>query len=84
MKKRIRKKVIKKILESKGRFFSVLFLKRTDGTYRKMICKVNYDDIDNSLRNNLIPVIEITTGGPQFRRIPIEGIRVVSIDKNTF
>lgn len=84
MKSRLRKKIVQKILNSNGRFFSVVFTKRTTGARRVMNCKVNNDDLDRALASNLIPVIEITGNGTQYRVIPIEGIRFVKLNKKQY
>lgn len=66
-----------KILNSNGRFFTVLFRKRSGGTLRLMNCKLNTDNLDAQLAKNLIPVYETGVG---FRNIPLEGIVMLSCD----
>lgn len=77
-----RKTVVNEILSSGGRFFSILFKKRTkDQSLRLMNCRVNYSNLKENLEKKLIPVIENVGGAKQYRNIAIEGIVLASVNK---
>lgn len=78
-----------KIRATKGRIFTVIFIKRTDGTQRAMNCRLN---VKRYLRggtlnyvpsqHNLIPVYDVKIGGPNaYRMINIDGIIALKINK---
>ena len=77
-----RRTITNEILNSGGRFFSVLFKKRTkDQSLRLMTCRVNYDSLEDGLKKKLIPVIENVGGSKQYRNIAIEGIVLANVNK---
>jgi hypothetical protein len=81
------KEVLSFIEETHGRFFSVRFLKRTDGTERTMTCRTGVRSrlstnpskkgIDFAA-NNLLCVFDTQADG--YRTIPVEGITAIKID----
>jgi len=65
---------------TKGKFFSVVFTKRSDGTTRKMLCRTGVKKYTNGegLKyspnlHGLIPVYSILD--KEYRSIPINGIQ---------
>lgn len=65
---------------TKGKFFSVVFTKRSDGTTRKMLCRTgvkkytNGEGLKYSPKDyGLIPVYSILD--KEYRSIPISGIK---------
>ena len=77
-----RKEAVAIINSTRGRIFSVRFIKRTDGKVRDMVCRLHvkkgvkgvgmaYDPTSKGL----VPVYDMQKHG--FRMIPIEGIRVI-------
>ena len=77
--------VIQKILQSKGKFFRVIFIKRTTGELRSMLCrtgvrkhlkggKLKFNPIDR----NLINVYDVAKKG--YRFINLDSIQSVKIE----
>lgn len=78
-----------KNLVSDGGIFSVEFIKRTDGSLRKMVCRLGvkkhlkggtkaYD----AKKQNLLTVFDMEKGG--YRSIPIEAVRSLSVNGQSF
>lgn len=82
MKRVARSTIVEKIKNSGGRFFSVLFQKRTNGALRLMTCKINTDNLDENLKKNLIPVID--TNIKDYRSVNINGIIMACVDGETY
>ena len=80
---------VKKIYKSNGKIFSVVFNKRSDGTERKMNCRMN---VRKHLRGGkaaydfqekmLIPVYDLKAEG--YRSIPVEGITKLKINSKEY
>lgn len=78
--------VLRFIEETNGRFFSVRFLKRTDGTERTMTCRTGVrsrltaapskEGVDFA-KNNSLCVFDTQADG--YRTIPVEGITAIKI-----
>lgn len=63
----------KLILSTKGRFFTVKFIRRTDGALRVMNAKVySSSEADNTNQHNLVVVYD--TKHKETRSIPLENI----------
>ena len=84
-----------KLIEStKGKFFTVEFIKRTDGELRRMNCRLSVKRYTrggtlsyNPSKKGLIPVWERKSrkgNDPGYRMIPIEGIKTVVFKKRTY
>ncbi|MDR2187095.1 MAG: SH3 beta-barrel fold-containing protein [Azonexus sp.] len=72
-----------------GQIFSVEFIKRTDGTLRRMVCRLGvkkhltgggaaYD----SKAHNLLTVFDMEKGG--YRSIPVESVQRLTVHGQTF
>jgi hypothetical protein len=81
---------IKKLVEqTKGRIFSVEFIKRTDNTFRKMLCRTGVRKyIRGGGRNyspekkNLLSVFDMKKIG--YRMIPVENILEIRVNGQTY
>lgn len=78
MKRVARSTVVDKITNSNGRFFSVLFKKRKDGSLRLMTCRINKDGLETSLPKSLISVVDTKLN--DYRNVNINGIIWAHID----
>ena len=72
--------IVNEIKKTGGKFFTVIFRKKKDGTLRVMNCQLNYDNLDGQLSKGLIPVVE----NKKFRNINIKGIVMASVNGNTY
>lgn len=73
------KKVKDKIDSLNGEFFTVMFIKRTTGELRKMVCRKGVKKYlkggppaYNFSEKNLVPVFDVEKG--EYRSIPLENI----------
>jgi hypothetical protein len=83
------------IAKSNGRFFTVMFTKRTDNAIRTMTCRTGVkknlkggEPAYDFTAKNLIPVYDTQAGKKEgdtgYRCIPVEGIHTVSINGKDF
>lgn len=80
------KDVLKFIMEeSRGRFFSIRFIKRTDGTVREMLCRYGVqshkrggESAYDFKEHKLVCVFDVHKNG--YRSIPIEGMLDITIN----
>lgn len=84
--------LVKSVLEfiegTNGRIFSIKFIKRSDGSWREMVCRTGVTSrikegektrpAPNWKANSLVPVFDMQADG--YRSIPMEGIREIKID----
>ena len=83
--KRISKnEAIQKIVQSKGKFFRVVFIKRTTGEIRSMLCRIGVKKYlkggklrFNAIDRNLLNVYDVTKKG--YRFINLDSIQSVRI-----
>ena len=78
MKRVAKSTIVDKITNSGGRFFSILFKKRTNGNLRLMSCKLNKENLSKTLPKNLISVYDTQIN--DYRNINIDGIVWASVD----
>jgi hypothetical protein len=72
--------VLRLIEEAKDKFFSVTFVKRTDGTVRTMNCRRNVggganvpaESSEEIRKHNVFTVYDVKASG--FRRIPLDSV----------
>jgi hypothetical protein len=83
------------IAKSNGRFFTVMFTKRTDQKIRTMTCRTGVkknlkggEPAYNFAEKDLIPVYDtqagLKPGDTGYRCIPVEGIHTISINGKDF
>lgn len=82
MKRIARSTIVNKIENSGGRFFSVLFKKRTNGALRLMTCRINKENLEAAKSRNLISVIDTEVN--DYRNVNIDGIVLVNIDGKSY
>lgn len=85
MNKSLMNEVKRRILATNGKFFTVIFTKRSDGTTRKMICRTKKRTGNapyNAENYFLIHVWDIQVR--DWRSIPLEGVSYFKCGKVTF
>ena len=79
--------VVDAIKATNGQMFTVVFKKRSDGTIRRMNCRLGVKKYLKGGKSttqgaNVLTVFDVTKGG--YRSIPIEGIIQVRCNGTTF
>lgn len=72
-----------------GQIFSVDFIKRTDGSLRRMVCRLGVkkhlkggDASYNAKAHNLLTVFDMEKGG--YRSIPVDAVQRLTVHGQTF
>lgn len=80
MKRVSRKKIVDEIKNSRGQFFSMI-IKKNDGTARQLMCKLNYDKLDDFIAQR-VPVFDFVVN--DYRSVNVSGIIAVSIGGQSY